>query len=56
MSILLSSEQVMMNLGYRNQMLWVVYITICNLDVKTRCHQTCNNIYGHGNIQLQGYI
>ena len=38
--ILLSSDKIVMSLSHRDQTLWPVYITIGNLDSKTRRIQT----------------
>ena len=38
--ILLLNDKIVMSLSHRNQKLWLVYITICNLDLKTRRSQT----------------
>ncbi len=39
-SILLLNDKTVMSLNHGDQMLWPVYITIGNLDVKTRHSQT----------------
>lgn len=38
--ILLSSNKIIMSLNYRDHTLWLVYITIENLDLKTWYNQT----------------
>ena len=38
--ILLSSDKTVMSLSHGDQTLWPVYITISNLDLKTRQSQT----------------
>lgn len=40
MPILLSSDKTIMSFSYEDQILWPVYISIGNLDSKTRRYQT----------------
>ena len=50
--ILFSSDKTVISLSHRSQVLWSVYITIGNLDSKTRRSQTCPGTLLLGSIPI----
>lgn len=50
--ILLISNKIIMSLSYRDQIVWLVYITINNLNLKPRQNQTRLSILFCGSIPI----